>query len=134
MKNILKLIVGVSICLLASCTTAPQWGTPSGNPEVVVHGNNPQSKVVGRLVAKGWNIENQTPNLLAVKRQQLGRFNHAIVGGPGIVDGWNITFVPENNNTRAILGSTYLVTYNGKFSNVPTQKEGQEFLSTLSGL
>lgn len=137
--NILKLaLIPATLCSMVSCATTPLWETPSGQPEVTIKGNA-QSKVTSRMVGKMWNIERQTPNMVTYERQQLttgSRIAFGLVGDfQGIVDGWNVSFIPSKSGTRAILSSAYVKTKDyGKVANVPSKKAGDEFLSTMSGL
>jgi hypothetical protein len=125
--------------LLASCVSTPQWETASGSPEVLISGSDAQGKVIGRMVAKQWSIERQTSNLITFQRQQLSTGSRAVfaLGGDaqGILDGWNITFIPSGSNTRAVLSSTYVDTKTyGKATTPANQKEGNEYKVTLNGL
>ncbi|RYD18937.1 MAG: hypothetical protein EOP88_20795 [Verrucomicrobiaceae bacterium] len=53
----------------------------------------------------------------------------------GILDGWNVVLIPESDKTRIVLSSTYVNTKTyGKSANPATQKAGDEFIATLSGL
>ena len=132
-------LFGLSI-MLSSCASMPEWGTPSGNPEVLVSGGNPQRKVIDRMVAKSWSIEDQSQNHIVFQRQKLSSANRAVfaIGGnyQGILEGWDVTFVPTGNKkTRAILASTYIKTSTyGKVVNPATKEAGEEFVVTLSGL
>lgn len=126
--------------LLSSCASMPDWGTASGRPEVLVSGSNPQGKVISRMVAKNWTIEDQSPNHIIFQRQKLSSANRAVfaIGGDyqGILEGWNIAFIPDGSKrTRVILTSAYINTKTyGKTTNPPTKDAGEEFKATLSGL
>jgi hypothetical protein len=125
------------VCI--SCVQPPTWSTASGSPEVIIKGSDAQGKVVGRMVAKQWEITNQTNNSMTFERQQLSAGNKvffAIAGDTiGIIDSWNLAFIPSGEGTRVCLTSTYVKTRDyGKTVNPATDKAGHEFMSTLNGL
>lgn len=138
LKPINLMVLGISV-ILCSCVSVPKWGTESGSPEVNITGSDPQGLVIGRMVAKQWTIEKQTPNLITFERQKLSTANRAIfaLGGDtmGIIEGWNVTFIPSGSATRAVLSSVYTNSKDyGKSTNPPSQEAGDEFVTTLSGL
>lgn len=122
-----------------SCVPPPTWATASGSPEVIVKGSDAQGKVVGRMVAKQWESTNQTNNSMTFERQRLTAGNKlvfAMAGDTtGIIDGWNLAFIPSGSGTRVCLTSIYVKTKDyGKTVNKATDKDGQEFEATLHGL
>jgi hypothetical protein len=124
---------------LASCVPLPKWQSPSGNPEVIAKGNNVKGRVISRMVGKQWEIKSESDHTLVFERQQLSAGNRAVFAMSGdtmgILDGWNVALIPESDKTRIVLSSTYVNTKTyGKSSNPATQKAGDEFIATLSGL
>lgn len=122
-----------------SCVTPQKWPTPSGSPEITIRGSEAQGKVISRMIAKNWDIVNQSANVISFERQQLSAGSRAVfaLGGDtmGIVEGWNVVLIPTESYTRVCLTSTYVKSRQyGKTQNKPNQKNGQEFLDTLSGL
>jgi hypothetical protein len=133
----------VVLCVLAasfsSCVPMPNWQSPSGNPEVVAKGAGVKGRVLSRMVSKQWEVKSESDHTLTFERQQLSAGNRAVfaVGGDmmGILDGWNVVLIPESDKTRVVLASTYVNTKTyGKTTNPATQKAGDEFIATLSGL
>jgi hypothetical protein len=117
----------------------PKWQSPSGNPEVVTKGTGVKGRVLSRMVSKQWEVKSESDHTLTFERQQLSAGNRAVfaVGGDmmGILDGWNVVLIPESDKTRVVLASTYVNTKTyGKTTNPATQKAGDEFIATLSGL
>jgi len=138
--TISKYLIVFAICIaFASCAQPITWSTPSGKPEVLVKGIDVQGKVVGRMIAKQWGIVNQSSNAMSFERQQLSDANRAVfaLGGDtmGIIEGWNLAFIPNGDGSRVCLVSTYVKTKDyGTSVNSPDQKAGQEFMSILSKL
>ena len=133
----------VVLCVVAaafsSCVPLPKWQSPSGNPEVVAKGPGVKGRVLSRMVAKQWEVKSESDHTLVFERQQLSAGNRAVfaIGGDmmGILDGWNVVLIPDQDRTRVVLSSTYVNTQTyGKTTNPATQKAGDEFLATLSGL
>lgn len=133
----------VVLCVLAasfsSCVPMPKWQSPSGNPEVVAKGAGVKGRVLSRMVSKQWEVKSESDHTLTFERQQLGAGNRAVFAMSGdmmgILDGWNVVLIPESDKTRVVLASTYVNTKTyGKTTNPATQKAGDEFIATLSGL
>ena len=137
LKNVAATLIIATACV--SCVPLPKWQTPSGNPEVVIKGKDAKGKILGRMVAKQWEVKSESDHSMTLERQQLSAGNRAVFAlagnGMGILEGWNLVMVPDGGSTRVTFVSRYVQTKEyGKMTNPPTQQAGDEFMATLNGL
>jgi hypothetical protein len=127
------LIALLSSIALVACETGPPLKTASDRPEAFIPGVSPkraQAAIIDRAMARGWTLEKQTENSVAVTKPTDNMMASVLLGSaydPNVIDRVRFTTIELNGGTKVYVTEELVTNHGSAFERVTPLQNNKNF-------